>query len=125
VKDAITRDDPPKHDNLKTYDRAFAETKIYLNGLSQLSAFKRDYVNDTIRELGNVQSKYASETVPARIRSRRSPRTTEYLRDVASPPPPTADDVGSMPTIPAEHRSRALVAGSTVGTLLTYCTVLI
>jgi hypothetical protein len=83
-----------------------------------MSAFRRDYAADTIRELGNVQSKYASETAPARIRSRRSRRLENGgMRDGATPPPPSADDVANMPAIPARNLSRTQGAKGKEGML--------
>jgi hypothetical protein len=119
AKGAVARDDAPK--STKPYERAFAETSLYLNGLSQKSAFRRDYAADTMRELGNVQSRYVSETIPTRIRSRRSRRIENgSVGDGATPPPPSADDIATMPMISARNPSRTQGAKGKAGMLFAY-----
>lgn len=51
--------DPQAH--VKTVDEAMAETTLFLNGFSKMSAFKRDYNGAMLKELEEVQKKYSGE----------------------------------------------------------------
>jgi hypothetical protein len=68
MKDALTRDERDRRSN--AIEIAMAETTQYLNGFSKRSAFKRDYHELLLRELGDVHAKYATETNAAAARTK-------------------------------------------------------
>lgn len=71
----MTRDDPQGHN--KTVDEAMAETTLFLNGFSKMSAFARDYNDAMLQELNNVQSKYQSERSETTSPSKRGGESAE------------------------------------------------
>jgi hypothetical protein len=92
MKDALTRDERERRPNV--LEITMAETTSYLNGFSKMSAFRRDYNEILLRELNDVQAKYATETDTA------AGRTKCRDEQVRSDPPggggQAADDAEGM-----------------------------
>jgi hypothetical protein len=78
-------------------------TTLYLNGFSKHSAFRQNYDKAILKELDNVRSKYETKAVAAPLRRRRTHRPgIQSWYGVSQAAQVTANEIASMPKVPAE-----------------------